>query len=125
MPSLPMKPMQRASSTVRLLENARSLASEGFMPEFYRARTCTLAAGLSTLGAARGHALAERGALSRVEGLAGEGQHRRPLAVHGAPVQPREARHVLGGGARLALDDREQALPQAPPLGVHGLVLAL
>ena len=42
-----------------------------------------------------------------------------------APVEPGEARHVLGSEARLALDDREQALPQPPPLGVHRLVLAL
>ena len=42
-----------------------------------------------------------------------------------AAVEPGEARHLLDGEARLALDDGEQALAQPPPLRVHRLVLAL
>src|SRR5262247_2289866 len=78
-----------------------------------------------SLAAARRHALAERGALGRVERLARERQDRRALAVHVATVEPGEARHLLYGEARLALGDGEQALAQPPPLRVHRLVLAL
>src|SRR5690349_6410132 len=111
-----MKPMQRDSSTCTVFEWARPALRVSFTAGIPSPRL---------VAAPRRHALAERGALGRVQGLARERQHRRALPLHVPAVKPGEARHVLRGEARLALDDREQALAQPAPLGVHGFVLAL